>query len=314
MGLEMTKRMYAPEGTLLNKEENLYYTSNLRRLDTAMKNGIILEGIATRCDCTDMSLYVSVGQFCGIIRREESMTGDIKDIAVITRVGKAVSFKILSIDVGEGGEVVLYLSRRLAQEECTEEFISRLVPGDILPATVTHMENFGAFLDIGCGIVSLVTVDSVSISRIAHPRERFRSGENIMCVVKSVDRDNSRIYMSCRELLGTWEENVANFAQGQTVTGVIRSIEEYGVFVELAPNLAGLAEYRDGFNVGDVCAVYIKSIIPEKMKIKLVLIDTSSERFEMRLKFYPISECGHINSWRYSPSGSSKVVESIFTE
>ena len=54
------------------------------------------------------------------------------------------------------------------------------------------------------------------------------------------------------------------FSDGETVSGIIRSVESYGVFVELAPNLAGLAEYRNDVYPGQTAAVYIKSIIPEQ--------------------------------------------------
>lgn len=54
----------------------------------------------------------------------------------------------------------------------------------------------------------------------------------------------------------------------------MRSVEHYGVFVELAPNLAGLAEPKDGVKVGQQASVYIKNLIPEKMKIKLIIIDS----------------------------------------
>ena len=59
------------------------------------------------------------------------------------------------------------------------------------------------------------------------------------------------------------------FEAGETVTGIVRSIEEYGVFIELAPNLAGLAEPRDCVHINRPASVYIKAIIPEKMKVKL---------------------------------------------
>lgn len=56
---------------------------------------------------------------------------------------------------------------------------------------------------------------------------------------------NGRVALSHKELLGSWEENAALFSPGETVAGVIRSSESYGVFIELTPNLAGLAEPRD---------------------------------------------------------------------
>ena len=58
------------------------------------------------------------------------------------------------------------------------------------------------------------------------------------------------------------------------VVGVVRSLESYGIFVELAPNLAGLAEWKEGVLPGEAASVYIKSILPEKRKVKLVLVDS----------------------------------------
>ena len=162
------------------------------------------------------------------------------------------------------GRTAAMLSRAQAQKRCFEDRVSRLVPGDIIPVRVTHLESFGAFVDIGCGLVALMTVDTLSVSRISHPRERVAVGEKLWAAVRDVGDNGSRIYMSLRELLGTWEENAALFSPAQTVTGTVRSVEEYGVFVELMPNLCGLAELRDGAAPGKHCAVYIKSIIPRK--------------------------------------------------
>ena len=134
------------------------------------------------------------------------------------------------------------------------------------------MEPFGAFADIGCGIVSLLPIDAISISRIDHPRERFEVGMNIRAVIKSIE--NGRITLSHKELLGTWEENRNRFQVGETVAGIIRSVEPYGVFVELTPNLAGLAEAKEGVEAGQQASVFIKNIIPSRMKVKLIIIDT----------------------------------------
>ena len=196
-----------------------------------------------------------------------------------------------------------------------ENYLLDLVPGDIIPAKITHFENFGAFVDIGCGIASLLSVDSVSVSRITSPRDRFLPREEIFVVVKEIDYESGRIYVSTKELFGTWEENSAVFEVGQTVSGVVRSVEGYGIFVELAPNLAGLAELKENVNVGDGCSVYIKSIMPEKMKIKLVIIDT----YEMEKQpqgcpqfMIDTSKVTHIDKWRYSPEGCSKIIETTF--
>ena len=306
---------YLPEGSLISTSENREYICSREGLERAKVEGKILEGIVTKCDSNSMRLYLDLYGITGIIEREECLLGDeIKDIAIITRVGKAVSFKVMQIKKKDG-KVLAILSRREAQRECLENYLMDLIPGDIIPAKITHFEPFGAFLDIGCGISSLMSIDSVSVSRISSPKERFYEREEINVIVKSIDYETGRIYVSTKELFGTWEENANEYAVGQTVFGIIRSIESYGVFVELTPNLAGLAEIKDGVKVGQSCAVYIKSIIPEKMKIKLVIIDTYDNLVPLDTKkHYKIdtTKQRHISRWRYSPSCCDKVVETNF--
>ena len=313
---------YKPEGSLWGTVENTASLSSLSAMERAAAARRICEGICTLCD-HDMRLHVALGDYEGIIDREEVLYAPdgapIKDIAVITRVGKPICFHILGFERGENG-IVVRLSRRSAQEECYRNHIARLRPGDILPATVTHLECFGAFVDIGCGISSLLSVDALSVSRISHPGDRLSCGMSIYTVVRTVDPLHQRIFVSQRELLGTWEENAARFSAGQTVAGILRSVERYGVFIELAPNLAGLAELRDDgrshpeLTVGYGATVYIKSIIPERMKIKLVLIDTyRTERIERNMNYFvDVSHRKRIERWRYSPLCASKVVESVF--
>ncbi|MBQ7226219.1 MAG: S1 RNA-binding domain-containing protein [Clostridia bacterium] len=312
----MSKGKYLYEGKLIGTRENREYISTKKGLEKAMQEGKILEGVVKMCDTATLDLYVSLGEIDGVIRKEESVYGvSVKDIAVITRVGKAVAFKVMGFERDEKGKEVAILSRKEAQRECVECYLMDLVPGDIIPVKTTHFEPFGAFVDVGCGVSSLMSIDSISVSRISNPGDRFSIRQELYAVVKSIDYESGRIYMSTKELFGTWEENAKSFSVGQTVSGVVRSVESYGIFVELAPNLAGLAELKDGVQVGDSCSVYIKSIMPEKMKIKLVIIDTCDKQSKTQgePKFFIDTETvTHMDSWRYSPKNCARVVETVF--
>ena len=308
---------YKPEGRLLCSAENREYLASEASMKCAMAEGKILESIALYCEDTGegKELSFNLGKIRGIMPKSEVeyiKSGDeAKDIAVITRVGKAVCFKIIGF-CEKNGEKVAVLSRKEAQRECMENFLLSLSAGDIIDATVTHLEPFGAFLDIGCGMVSLMSIDCISVSRISHPRDRFFTGMQIKAAVKSIDYETGRIYMTHKELLGTWSENAAAFSVGQTVSGIVRSIESYGIFVELAPNLAGLAEYREDISAGQNAAVYIKNIIPEKMKVKLVIVDTFPAP-ETREKCFDYKiGAGHIEKWVYSPTECARVIETVF--
>ena len=173
------------------------------------------------------------------------------------------------------------------------------------------MEQFGAFVDIGCGLPSLIPIDLISVSRISHPDDRFVIGQNIKAVVKSID--DGKITLSHKELLGTWQENADKFGIGETVTGIVRSIESYGIFVELKPNLAGLAELKPDIEVGSKVSVYIKAIIPQKMKIKLIIVDSFGNN--KKEKPSDIEYCitsGSLKSWKYSTDGADKTIVTVF--
>ena len=313
---------YLPEGMILGTTENREYISSVSGLERAIKEGAILESTVTLCD-SNMRLHVDLYGVKGIIEKDECVFcrdgEEIKDIAVITRVGKPICFKVLDVTFDKG-IAIAHLSRREAQKECINKKLMDLIAGDIITSKVTHLENFGAFVDIGCGVASLLSVDCISVSRISHPSDRLRVGDTINTIIKSIDYRTGRIFVSMKELLGTWTENALRFEAGQTVAGVVRSIESYGVFVELAPNLAGLAEIREDTRDGEIAevgksvAVYIKSIIPDRMKIKLVLIDSyKGEPKRSGIEYFiDCKKVSHLNYWRYSTEGSKKTIETVF--
>lgn len=305
--------VYRPEGTSLENSENGMVSKGIFSLKEAMENKKILEARAKVCDSAH-NLIVELGCCKGIIPRDETAvgidTGATRDIAIISRVNKPVCFFVTEMTSDADGNPLAILSRKKVQEECRIEYIGKLKPGDIIDARVTHLESFGCFVDIGCGVASLIPIDAISVSRISHPKDRFRIGQDIKAVVKTIDEDG-RITLSHKELLGTWDENAGSFEAGETVAGIVRSVEPYGIFVELTPNLAGLAEPRDGVQTGQHASVYIKSLIPDKMKVKLIIVDAFEAPYIPPKPVYYIKD-GHIDTWKYSPECAGRVIETRF--
>lgn len=306
-------KIFKPEGQFITTEENRRYLSSPFALRDAYYAEAFLEGRVTRCD-GEHNLHIDLGCMKGIIPRNEGALGiedgSVRDIALISRVNKPVVFVITGFVTDENGETVAMLSRRRVQQECMESYISSLTAGDIISATVSHIEGFGVFCDIGAGLSALMPIDSISISRIPHPSARFKPGQSIKAIVKSID-GAGRITLSHKELLGTWEQNAAMFTVGETVPGIVRSVEKYGIFVELTPNLAGLAEFSEGIEPGCHAGVYIKSIIPSKMKIKLIIVDSFAADYPAEAPKYFIEE-GRLDRWLYSPPESDKIIETVF--
>lgn len=274
-----------------------YTLDALRR---AMTAGDILESRALSFD-SEKRLHFRLGEIEAIMPYEECADGvregAVRDIALITRVGRPACFTVMEIDE-QGAAPVALLSRTQAQQRCKAEYLDLLLPGDILPCRVTHLESFGAFCDIGCGVPALLPIDCMSVSRIQSPADRVHEGQDILCAVKSRDTEG-RIVLTMKELLGTWLENAAAFAPGDTVPGTVRGIRDYGIFIELAPNLSGLADWRQGLAEGDRVSVYIKSIRPECRKIKLQIIEklVSSTGEPEPLRYF-ITD-GSVADWTY---------------
>ena len=282
-------------------------------LHAAMTNHEILQSTALAFD-TQRQLRFELGGVRGIMPfadcADGAASGTVRDIAVLTRVGRPTCFVIEALDTDAAGQPFYRLSRAKAQQMCKAAYLDLFQPGDVLPCTVTHIEPFGAFCDVGCGISALLPIDCMSVSRISSPADRVSVGQQILCAIKSRDAQG-RFVLTIRELLGTWAENAAAFTVGETVVGIVRSVEEYGTFIEIAPNLAGLAESCPDLHPGQAVSVYIKNILPDKMKIKLVIVNHSlahSHRFELR---YFITE-GHLDHWLYSTPDSHKRIETDF--
>ena len=205
---------FYPEG--MNAELDRQFTTP-EALRRAMMQGSILESRVLLCD-REHNLHVDLGAMRGIIPREEGAVGiddgTVRDIALISKVGKRVCFSILGFQREDDGPFTAILSRRAVQLRCKAEFLDTLEPGDVIPARVTHLEKFGAFIDVGAGLNALIPIDMLSVSRIDHPRARLREGQELRVVLRS--REPDKLTFSLKELLGTWMENASLFSPGET--------------------------------------------------------------------------------------------------
>lgn len=159
------------------------------------------------------------------------------------------------------------------QKFISENGIEELKKGDVVEGIVKSIKSFGAFIEIPDGIVGLLYIEDISIARIKTPAERLEVGQKINVVVKDIDKNLNRVNFSYKEMLGSWEDNVEDLQEGSIVPGIIRETEKNkkGIFIELKPNLVGMAEYSEGFEYGEHINVYVKKINRDKKKIKLII-------------------------------------------
>ena len=182
----MRRNEYLPEGAGPLFPEN----QPLDVLRQAMEEQTVLEGVAIRCD-GKRDLTVRFGGWEGTIPRPDAVhpaiSGAERDIAALSRVGRPTCFTITGLAADGGGRPRLTLSRRAAQEQAIAWLLEHSAPGAVLPARVTHLENFGAFVDLGCGVTSLIPLENLSVSRVSHPSDRLRVGQDILAEVTDID-------------------------------------------------------------------------------------------------------------------------------
>ena len=272
----MDEQLFMPEGWDLSENEaDNALKEKIKELKIAKENNDTLEGTVLMAD-EDFNLHVDLDGISGIVPRAEVSATVGRDglpmpVASITKVNKRVQFKIKEINETDTG-VQIVLSRKAVELEVKEWMFNNLKEGMVLSGIVKNMEQYGVFIDVGGGVTGLLHIEDISVARIMHPNERFKIGDKIKVMVKSFDKTTGRIILTHKELLGTWEDNIKYFNEGSTVIGIARAREKNGIFVELRPNLVGLADHKPGVNYGDRVSVFIKRIIPEKKKIKLVIV------------------------------------------
>ena len=284
-------------------------------LKEASETGTILEAKVIKCD-KELNLEIDLGYgMTGVIPYSEFEykfnDRPTKPISVLSKVGKTVQFKVSELS-RDNGNITCKLSRKAAQEDCYNNYISKLQVGQVINAKATFTESYGVFCDIGCGIIALLPIENLCTTRINDPKHNVGRLGNLKVIVKKIEDD--KVTLSHKELLGTWDEEASKFEVGDTVPGIVRIIEDYGVFVELTPNLVGLAGVYPDIQCGDNVSVYIKSIYPDKMKVKLIILNKNDKNTSKVHFDYKIPESGMVKDWVYSPENCPKRIETHFGE
>lgn len=248
---------------------------DINNVNEYIQTGDTLQGLVKECD-EKYNLHVQFENgLNGIMPREEVEAINIgsdglpKTNLCTGKVHKFVQFKVKEVK----DENTVMLSRKQVQAEALNWVKSDLKVGQTVTGIVKNIKPYGAFVEIGGGVVGLVHIEDLSVARIKTPYERLNIGQKINIMVKCIDKEQGRVILSYKETLGSWEENAQKFTTGDKVQGIVRETEKNknGIFIELTPNLVGMAEYEEGLQYGQAVDVYIKKIDSQKKKVKLVI-------------------------------------------
>ena len=251
-----------------------YSLENLKKI---MESEEVVDMLVQDIDDSFNMIGIVGNKIKAILPREEasSIVGDdglVEEKHIKNKKGKVLHVCIKDIIQNPDNSIELVMSKKKLELKVRRWMYMHLQAGMSLKGIVVSTNDYSAFVDVGGGVTGILKAEDISEVRLKHTSEILKVGQRIKVIVKKFDRDTGRIELSYKEQLGTFEENIKKFKEGDIVDGIVRSRIKTGVFVELKPNLVGLAEHVNGVEYGQKVLVSIRRIIPEKKKIKLVII------------------------------------------
>lgn len=254
-------------------------------LEQAFAHGIAIEGLVSGENKGGYDVQIgSVRAFCPGSQIDRRRTEGAQ------YVGQRLHFRITKLDAG--GRNVVVSRRQLLEEEAAARASTvwaGLREGAVVAGTVTALRDFGAFVDLG-GVEGLIHVSELGHARAGHPSEVLAVGQRVEAKVVKLEPDpaggRGRVGLSLRALApDPWTTAAVRFPTGAHVPGIVRRLEQFGAFVELAPGVDGLVHVsrlaldrrvshpRQVVAIGDRVEVTVVEIDPAKRRIGLSMVE-----------------------------------------
>ena len=248
----------------------------------AFKSGTPVEGRVMAVNKWGLGVELAgTRAFCPISQIDTSFVQNPEEYRDKTMQFKIIRFK------DRGRSIVL--SRRalleVEQEKHATTVRAQIAVDAVLTGTVTRLESFGAFVDLGHGVEGLVHVSEFKHERVGHPQEVVESGQEVKVKVLEVkslgSRRKERISLSLKALeADPWGEVRAQFPQGSVVNGKIESLESYGAFVELAEGVSGLVHVSE---MADKRVNHPRDVVSVGDEVKVAVVELDNRRKRLRL-------------------------------
>ena len=213
-------------------------TSGIAQLEDAWRSGVPVEGLVEKeiKGGFEIKLGGTARAFCPFsqiaLRRMDSTE---------SLIGTRLAFRIT--DYSENGRNIVVSRRSLLEEEqrrLKDEAQAGIQEGMTVAGTVTSLQDFGAFVDIG-GLEGLIPISEIGWSRVKDVRDVLSVGQQVQVVVKTIDREKDRISLSLKDTLADpWDQVAQQYPEGSFHTGSVSRLAPFGAFVTLASGVDGL--------------------------------------------------------------------------
>ncbi len=239
-----------------------------------------VEGVVTHRVKGGLSVDIGIPAF---------LPGSQVDVQRVTNfdqyVGQTITAKILKINPKRGNVIISrrkHLNEQLS--ETRKQILSTLEVGQTIQGTVKNITNYGVFIDIG-GVDGLLHITDMTWGRISHPSEIVNLGDTVTVKVLSFDRANEKISLGMKQLHeNPWEKLGEDVQVGSRIKGKVSSVTDYGLFVEVAPNVEGLVHISEVSwtdRISDLREHYTPG---QEIEVLVVSLDKENRRMSLSIK------------------------------
>jgi small subunit ribosomal protein S1 len=253
-----------------------------------MEEGTVLKGIVK--NLTDYGAFIDLGGVDGLLHITDMAWRRVNHPSEIVQVGDEIEVKVLKFDK-ERNRVSLGLKQM--EEDPWADMVARYPIGSETAGKVANITDYGAFIEIQEGIEGLVHTSELDwTNRNIHPSKVVHLGQDVRVKILDVDQERRRISLSIKQCtVNPWESFAATHNKGDKISGNIKSITDFGIFIGLDGGIDGLVHLTDiswaqngeeairDFKKGDELETVILSIDPERERISLGLKQLEQDPF-----------------------------------
>ncbi len=264
------------------------YTEEREKLLETMEEGLVIKGVVK--NLTDYGAFIELGGIDGLLHITDMAWKRVKHPSELLSIGQDIDVKVLKFDK-EKSRVSLGLKQ--LQADPWNQLTSQNHVGDKVRARVTNLTDYGCFAEIGDGVEGLVHVSEMDwTNRNIHPSKVVQVGDEIDVMILDIDQQRRRISLGmkqCRE--NPWEAFAKNSNKGDRVSGVIKSITDFGIFIGLDGGIDGLVHLSDlswdepgeeavkTYTKGQEVEAVVLSVDPERERIALGIKQVDADPF-----------------------------------
>jgi len=257
----------------------------------SLAEGIEVKGIVK--NLTDYGAFVDLGGIDGLLHITDMAWKRVKHPSEIVNVGDEIQVKVLKFD---RERTRVSLGMKQLGEDPWVAIAKRYPEGSKLSGRVTNLTDYGCFVEIQEGVEGLVHVSEMDwTNKNIHPSKVVNLGDTVEVMVLEIDEERRRISLGLKQCIpNPWEEFAKNFSKGDKVTGKIKSITDFGIFIGLDGGIDGLVHLSDiswnggeeavrEYKKGDEISAVVLQVDPERERISLGVKQTEDDPFNMYL-------------------------------